>query len=686
LKDTSKERIKSPVRNVETLRTIRRVSYWLLIATGLYFVPKSYQQWKETEEKLDQISKGVEVEGFDTEKRLKITEDKIEEWLKETALKTTSKTFSPPSSNREFWEKLDKPEKMNPQDLYAISEPEPLVVIHEGTKQECYYNTGEWIPEIEKALKQLLVEPWGNKDKHGREFVDLFSTIKARDISQCISMLEDKLSPGLVLSTKKEIRRRILDPYRKELKRAQISPGYFGGSPCPWLGSRESNWIAVCVANIIYCSMVADDTAEQANLIAQSKEPIEEYLKTFEDDGSIPSGIRYWDFGFQHLLFLAELLDYRTSGNVNLFENPKLAKMVTYPFYTLIGKNLNQDLEFYPIFADNKNPTQTSDWVWEVIRQRFNVPENHILIESRKTFANETVGGVLDLLAYKETYPTEAKINTNITLGNTHYYPNMGVLISRFDGGNQVVAIAGGNNGTEHNHNDLGSYTYFSKDTSNYWLPMFGDMGDVQYNDTNFTAEERYRVHLLSSYGHPVPLVDNQPQFTSKKARSIVLNHNLSEEKDTVTYDLLHAYDVPVLTALTREAVVIKSGETGLLITDKFSSVSPINFESPIIGAVAPTEPTIDTRLDTLSFELNKENEIFKVTVFNASNIKTEVKQLETENFDYSQITRIKTAPYRIALSLKQPQTKGEISYKLQKVNEKNKPIESKAIPPRKDA
>lgn len=669
-----------------SLKRIRQITYWVLLSFAIYLIPKSYYQWKTTEEKLDQISKGANIEGFDTEKRIKVTEGRVEQWLQAAQDSNTPKTFCPPASDRKFWDKLDKPMKQSPKDMLIIGKPSPLAVLNEGAKQECFYNTGEWIPEIEKALREILSEPWSTqKTRSGKDFVDLAASTTAREISHALAMLGDKLSPGLVLETKKEIRKRIIDPYRKELGRAQISVGYFGSAPCPWLGGyRETNWIAVCVANIIYCSMVVDDIKEQASLIAKSKEPIEDYLKTFEADGSIAAGIRYWDYGFRHLLLIAELLDYKTNGNINLFDNPKLAKMVTYPFHTFIGKNKNQDLEFYPLFADNKNPYQTTDWLWDIINRRFEIPQDHVLVENRALYPEDSVGAAMDMLVYKSTQKNQSpKIKTEIKLDSSHYYPNNGVLTSRFNKGNEVVTIAGGNNGTEHNHNDIGSYTFFSKDTKNYWLPMFGDMGDVKYTDENFTAQGRYKVPLLSSFGHPVPVVNNQLQFASAKARSQVIKHSITNEKDSVKYDLLSAYNVPNLTELTREAIIHKTKDDGLEIIDSFTATFPINFESPIITATQPEQGIYDSKSNTITFEVKSGGQMFLATVYNADLIDAEIENIEAIDFAYKNKTTIRSTPYKIGLKLKEPALKGEITYKLSKLNTSNQPIESKAIPPR---
>jgi hypothetical protein len=663
------------------LKTIETIIFWIIMLLGAYIIPKSYKEWRETENKLQQISQGEAIEGFDTQKRIKITEDRVKSWLKESYGKDNSLTFSPPASNRKFWDSLEKPHQKHPQDIKDLNFS-PIEIIKTGTSQECFYNTGEWIPEINNALKEIIKENW-HDESFGRPFVDLYSTIKAREISNCIAMLEDKLNAGVVLQAKKEIRKRILDPFRRELEIYQVADRHFGRAMCPWLGGT-TNWTAVCITNIIYCSLVVDSIEEQANIIAKSKDPIENYLQCFESDGHLPSGIRYWRYGFKHLLMLSELLYKRTNGNIDILTNPKFKEIVVNPLNSYVGRNFNQDLEFYPLFADNKNPVKTEGWIWEILKKRYDLPKNHPLLVDREIEPFEEYGGVLDLLAYKSKQPESNPKEKVKVGGSSHFFKSNGALISRYNNGDEVVAIAGGTNGTEHNHNDLGSYTFFSKDPSNYWLPIAGDMGDIKYRQYNFASATRYTIDLLSSYGHPVPVVNNQLQITGIAARSITLSHSISNQRDSVTYSLIHAYNVPELETLTRTAIVHKEKNTGLQIIDSFKASYPISFESPIITATNIEQKRINEKTNQIILEYNVENERFVITIENADKLSIDVKELDTIDFYYQRPTKVKTSPFRVGVSLKNRAQEGTIEYRIRKVQVANQPIEYKAIPPRK--
>ena len=73
------------------------------------------------------------------------------------------------------------------------------------------------------------------------------------------------------------------------------------------------------------------------------------------------------------------------------------------------------------------------------------------------------------------------------------------------------------------------------------------------------------------------------------------------------------------------------------------------------------------------------------VNIPNADQIKIDVERLDAANFNYNSLTSIENSPYRISLSLKDKKIEGNINYRINKVKYINRPIESKAIPPRKE-
>jgi len=594
-------------------------------------------------------------------------------------------TFSPPSTDRNFWDSIEnKPMQIPPPPPEGVlgNALNEQAIIREGTKQECFYPDGTWIPEIEKAIKRLLDQesilnkPWHNTELFKVPLVGLETTETGVVLANCIGLIGHELEPTLVEEIKRTLRKRIIDPYKKDLQLAQHKKMMFGFDNCPWIGN-PGNWNAVCTANIIYISMVIlEDKAEIADIVARSKENITTYLKSFEEDGYLSEGIRYWNYGFSHFLLLSECLLKITNGRVNLYENPKIKPIAEFPLKAIIGENKALGLEYYPIFTDNNNPIRGGKDIlqWYILSKRTKLPFTVPPIKK-----NNYTDAEFDLLYnMPKTLDTYQPIEIELPTGPT-YFKSAGVLISRWANNNEVLAIKGGSNSEDHNHNDIGSYTLFTKGKHSEMLPVTGDLGDIEYTSENI-GTNRYQFDLLSSYGHPVPSVDNQLQNNHPKARGKVLLAKVDKNEDKIVYDLTDAYSVKGLKELKRSATSRKKGEESLIIEDSFRSTRPIEFETPLIVPGKPTQ--LDN--NKLLMEIKGTTFIFEVQ----ASRDFEIKISALDNTGYKFTTRGSPKelgdPHRVSIRLSSKGTEGKISYRVYKVNQTNQPIVDKAIPPPK--
>ena len=105
------------------------------------------------------------------------------------------------------------------------------------------------------------------------------------------------------------------------------------------------------------------------------------------------------------------------------------------------------------------------------------------------------------------------------------------------------MALKGGNNGENHNHNDVGSYVVVSGGRA-----VLLDPGSEIYTARTF-SRDRYESPVLSSFGHPVPLVAGRLQRTGAAARGRVVRTDFTDEQDTLVLDIASAYDEPALSA-----------------------------------------------------------------------------------------------------------------------------------------
>ena len=515
----------------------------------------------------------------------------IKQWLSKNEPEPT--TYCPNINDRGFWKKFEK-------DVPKIDPPEgPLptdlnVVIASGTQQELVYDTGAWIPVIEDAITQQLTKPW-SEPIQGFEFTDLHASQTAGNLARTLAALKPRLNPGLVTEATQTIRKKVTGPFLKDAEKYQKQSLAWTKDMCAWL-EGPSNWTAVCIHNILYAILALEpDINVRAQAIALAETPLEEYLGTAEEDGYLASGIRYWNYGFGNLMCLNERLAKTTGGKLTLTENPKIQKMAEFKKNSQIWKEGRN--EYYPLFADNNNPTPTREWLDKLCHFRFGLaaPETCPLTPS--------TGPIDDLMAWLTQTPrtggggdkkAPAEDLTSV------YYTSSGTLISRHEDGVTVLAVKGGNNDEEHNHNDIGSYTLFDSGKV-----VTGDLGTVTYTRPAFSAA-RYEIDIFSSFGHPLPVLDNHLQIPGALSKANVINHEISPEKDTVTYDLTAAYGTPGLKTLTRTITFTKTGKPKVTVTDSFEAGRPISFETALISPKGKMKGNeIDLGEYTAKFESN---------------------------------------------------------------------------------
>lgn len=505
---------------------------------------------------------------INTHQKAESREDQILGWL--LKYEPQPSTFSPDVTDRKFWKtrlletkKIEPPENI-PSTLDSAGYNN---LINMGTDQELKFNTGEWIPAIEAALTGIQKVPWSERLQN-QEFTDLHASQTAGNLARSIHALHSKLNPEVIESTIQTIRRKVTGPFIKDAERYQQEGLIWGKDMCPWL-EGQTNWTAVCINHILYAILALEpDPKIRAHAIALAESPLDEYLRSAEEDGYLASGIRYWNYGFGSMMTLNERLAKATGNHIMLSDNEKVGKIGRFKENWLIWTE-NGD-NYFPLFADNNNPTAERQWLDELCYRRFGTKP----VEPQPRYTGS--GGPFDDLM--QWLPDRNPSTEQTPLKKeSSYYNSAGALISRHSDGKTVLAAKAGSNQEEHNHNDVGSYTLF--ESGKY---IAGDPGALTYTREVF-SKARYETETLSSYGHPVPSPDNHLQTNSETARGIVLRHEITPEKDEVEYDLKHAYKMPGLTKLKRTITVNKTDKPKITVTDEFEAEYPIDFETAII-------------------------------------------------------------------------------------------------------
>jgi hypothetical protein len=121
-----------------------------------------------------------------------------------------------------------------------------------------------------------------------------------------------------------------------------------------------------------------------------------------------------------------------------------------------------------------------------------------------------------------------------------------------------------------------------------------GDVGGERYSKRTFSPQ-RYESRVLSSYGHPVPVINGQLQATGAQAEAIVKTADFSEMSDLFVLDLTKGYPVPGLTKLTRTFTYHRDGKTSFEVLDEMQASASLTFGTVLMTFGTVERKTADT-------------------------------------------------------------------------------------------
>jgi hypothetical protein len=594
--------------------------------------------------------------------------------------------FCPSASDRTFWDKLNlddeailknaenllrEPIPALPEELYRDFEKtgrrQPFETPYFGRLQrandlalaECLEMKGRFLAPLREILSEILSEPTWVMPAHDRDKsalqgkptnVDLGAVARASSLATIFQWLGDQLGPELKERLRSEIRLRAVDPYLARVYEDAQTPFF-------WIDG-DSNWNAVCHAGVTYAALATvEDRETRARVVAGVAAHIVSYLNGFTPDGYCSEGIGYWNYGFGHFVLLAENLLAATKGNLDLYSDPGVAADVAFPLRFELAPNL------FPSFSDNSPAARVDSGILSLLSRRYELPaappsqpapplseadlkQNPPAAQIRRAPRHQGNLSMSDLTLNPPatTRPRQSIPELTPLRG---YFPDAGVLVSRPTNPKDGLAVAmkGGNNNEHHNHNDLGSYVL----AVNGGVVM-GDVGGERYSKRTFSPQ-RYESSVLSSYGHPVPVVNGQLQATGAQAEAIVKTADFSETSDLFVLDLTKGYPAPGLTKLTRTFTYRRAGKTSFEVLDEMKSSAPLTF-----GTVLMTFGTVERKTDD-TFQIQDDHRAILVR-FDTGGLPWTVKE---EVLDEDMMAARK--PRRLYIELKEPAQTARIKY-----------------------
>ena len=413
--------------------------------------------------------------------------------------------------------------------IYITCDDEKLInIIEEKLWEWCEIYSWELpahIPLTVEEIEKGGIEP--------DEYVGLFAAELAFFFAEILSLIENKLNPLLAYRLKKEIFRRVINPYKNHTF---------------WWEGAKMNWSSVCAGSVgaaaIY--LIKDDD-ELSVILQRVLGSMETFIEAFDEDGLITEGLSYWSYGFGFYVYFAELLKDRTGGNISLLENDeKLIKIAKLPTY------LQFPSEGFVTFSDSGDDKWRGDYgilakLEEVLDIKvYNYPQKEDVIhENACKWAS---------MSRKLFWGVKAKPNKekSTATGMKHFSLSQWIVDRRILAGGYFIAFAakGGHNDEPHNHNDLGSFMLHYNGNN-----IFVDIGSQEYVKEYFRNETRYDFLLASSLGHSVPLINGCAQKYGEEYKAKVINCENKEEKTYYELDLRKAYNCNGMVKYNRQFI-----------------------------------------------------------------------------------------------------------------------------------
>ncbi|MHA7944781.1 hypothetical protein ACJOV8_017020 [Formosa sp. 3Alg 14/1] len=434
---------------------------------------------------------------------------------------------------------------------------------------ECLENKGRFIPQITTYMQAIMdMKSWlhpnhDDKDNGVLEGRRVSIDLGARKFGMVLalgkSLLGDSLSETMRTDIQEQLQWRITDNYLKSCEIADENNRWIDGT---------SNWNSVCTSGTLFVTLTNSRSHEERiAAVGSAINSMKHYVSGFGEDGYCSEGLGYWGYGFNHYLYLAQMVYDYTDGKIDLFkgENPqKLKNVGNFPEQFEI-----QNGTCAP-FADGVSHTSSKGSNFaEVLSAAY--------YGAKKPSEIRFEEAVEQIIAWDhpEMFTPNTTQNSSSELADHTYFDDFGMVISR---GKQDVpfsiAVKAGHNAENHNHSDVGTYIIALNDEL-----ISGDIGAPSYMAGSFSPDNKAR----SSWGHPVPKINNTLQSNGKSFKGTITATSFSSEEDKVVMDIKPAYDLPVLDVLTRTITNIKTGNGSISITDYFEASENIDFGSAIM-------------------------------------------------------------------------------------------------------
>ena len=389
-----------------------------------------------------------------------------------------------------------------------------------------------FLPAIIDGLQSMMEETWWGLPAHYKtelprsedQTVDLFNAETAALVAYTRYVLADELdrfSPLLTKRIDQEVSRRILAPAVKHKYWWKTA----GMNWNPWICS---NWLAC----ILFCE---HDEARRNDGLSQIVKACEAFMDAYPADGGCDEGPHYWDRAAASLFETLYLLQATPHAGFMATHMEKLKAMEAYIYKMYIGNGyavnfadahgnkamLNINIA-YPFGLVTGDQTMQA-YAAYVARQSDFIHHPAQLYDKSGNWPS--LPRELLLLCHVQPLLHQQPREPHMT---DVWLPDLQVMTAR----EPFVAVKGGHNGENHNHNDVGSFIVYADGE-----PLLIDPGVGEYTAKTF-SKQRYEIWTMQSDYHNLPRINGYSQHDGKQYAARVVQHRPGQ----LTLDISGAY------------------------------------------------------------------------------------------------------------------------------------------------
>lgn len=393
-----------------------------------------------------------------------------------------------------------------------------------------------------------LCPVYNSEKMHG---VALFSASTAATLAIIYHLLHeefDRITPVICEKLEYMLHDRIVKPFLNCLFWWTGERGNVVNNWCPW----------VCSNILIVTSIIEKSDRIRKSVVNKVINALDCFTANYKPDGGCDEGPSYWGAAGASYFDCLELLYDISGGKINVYDHPLVKSICEY----IVKFNINGAKRFIN-FADCP-PTTHHDGI--MIRRMGEKCGSETLCAFGDTMASVADGGADWTHLYRgmRNLITPTPTKTAAKADKKIWFPFLKVMAARSneDPSNGIfVAMKGGSNGEQHNHNDVGNVVIYYNGN-----PVIIDTGAGRYTKQTFSPQ-RYELWFMQSHYHNLPAFGGVGQ--KEGGQFVSHDEHYDAESGGVDMQLEKAY-LPEAGLVSYKRATILDEQGSVHITDTF--------------------------------------------------------------------------------------------------------------------